>query len=165
MLTRFQRLESLLTRLALGLAMAGMAAMAGLAFYQVVTRFVLGAPSTWSEVAARSAMIWTVFLGAAYAFRSGAMIAVDVIFQIARGRLRLVLQTLAALLTLGLLLLLVWQGLLMTQRVGRQSLAGLDISIAWIYAALPVGAAFALFALLSRLIDVWRGTADEEAPP
>ena len=51
---------------------------ASLALYQVITRFVFASPSTWSEVITRSAMIWSVFLGVAVAFRHGAMISVEI---------------------------------------------------------------------------------------
>ena len=73
----FLRLERITTTLALWLAIALLVISVSLGFYQVVTRFVFDSPSTWSEVAARSVMIWCVFLGAAPTFRIGAMMAVE----------------------------------------------------------------------------------------
>lgn len=152
----FQRLEAYTTRLSFGLAMLGLALMAAATFFQVVTRFVFNAPSAWSEVAARSIMIWTVYLGMAAAFRAGAMIAVDFVLQITPPRLRIYMHSIATLLCGLFLGLLLWQGILMTERVSNQALAGLPLSIAWIYAALPTGAFFALLALISRWIDIAR---------
>ncbi len=45
----------------------------------------------------------------------------------------------------------------MAIRVQSQMLAGLGISIAWAYAAMPVGAGFTLIAVVTRLIAQIRG--------
>lgn len=156
MIKAFQRFEAWATKLAFWGAMVGLLLMTLAAFFQVVTRFVLGDPSTWSEVAARSVMIWSVFLGIAAAFRAGAMIAVDFFVQLTPPKLRILMHTAITIFSALLLALLVWEGILMSGRVANQKLAGLDFSIAWVYAALPVGAAFGLLALISRWIDLVR---------
>lgn len=48
--------------------------------------------------------------------------------------------------------ILFWQGWAMTERVANQNLAALDISIAWAYAALPVGSVFIIIATLACMI-------------
>ncbi|TQV81986.1 TRAP transporter small permease [Denitrobaculum tricleocarpae] len=153
----FLRVEDFTTGLALRLAIAFLVLAAGLALYQVVTRFAFGAPSTWSEVITRSAMIWSVFLGVAVAFRHGAMISVDVIQNALPPRLGLGLFLLANIGSLIFFAVLLWQGWLMTLRVVPQSLAALEISIAWVYAALPVGSAFILVAVLAAIVRALQG--------
>ncbi len=130
---------------------------ASLAFYQVVTRFAFGAPSTWSEVITRSAMIWSVFLGVAVAFRHGAMIAVEVIQNLLSYRLGLALFILANVGSLIFFAVLLWQGWLMTLRVIPQNLAALELSIAWVYAALPVGSIFILVSILASMVRAVQG--------
>lgn len=147
----FLALERRVTRVALELSIVALAAIVVLTFYQVVTRFVFGHPSAWSEVAARSVMMWMVFMGLAAAFRQGAMIAVDFLIDVGPKPLRLVLLVVIAIASLAFLALLVWYGAAMAMRVQRQNLAGLEISIAWVYAALPVGAAFAVPGVIARL--------------
>ena len=51
-------------------------------------------------------------------------------------------------LTLTFFAILFWQGWSMTERVMGQKLAALEISIAWVYAALPVGSVFIFIAVL-----------------
>lgn len=153
----FLRLEGLTTRIALLLAMLCLVVAAALALYQVTARFVFGNPSTWSEVITRSAMIWSVFLGVAPAFREGTMIAVEVVQRALPPRLGLALYQLSMTLTLVFFSILFWQGWAMTERVMRQKLAALDISIAWVYAALPVGSVFILIAVLGCMIRAARG--------
>jgi TRAP-type C4-dicarboxylate transport system permease small subunit len=156
MISAFLGLERFLTGFVHNLAALMLAVAVSLSFYQVITRFVFGHPSVWSEVAARSVMIWFVFLGAAAAFRMGAMIAVELIYRLLPRRLLVPVYSLVTLLTLLALLILAWQGYKMTLRVQPQTLAGIWISIAWVYAAIPVGSAFCIVAVLARFVEVLR---------
>ena len=146
------RLEDLTTGLALRASAAFLVVAASLALYQVVTRFVFDAPSTWSEVVTRSAMVWSVFLGVAVAFRHGAMISVEIVQTALPRRAGLALFVLANGMSLLFFGILAWQGVLMTLRVMPQQLSALDISIAWVYAALPVGSLFVMIAVAAATI-------------
>ena len=146
--------ESWLTQLVLGVAMVGVALMAGFTCYQVVMRFVVGQPSVWSEVLVRSVMIWTVYLGAAAAFREGAVIAAEVLMRnvpVAFGR---ALQIFAGVTSFVFLSILVWTGWQMVQRTALQQLAGLEIPISWVYLALPIGGTLAALAVLVRTSEL-----------
>ncbi len=154
----FLRLEDLTTGLALRLSMTFLVIAAALALYQVLTRFVFGHPSTWSEVITRAAMVWSVFLGTAPAFRYGAMISVDIVQQMLPPRVGLGLYVVANLLSAAFFAVLFWQGWAMTLRVMNQKLAALEVSIAWAYAALPVGAVFTVIAIVACIL---RGVGGE----
>lgn len=153
----FLKFESITTRLALWAATGFLLIAAALAMYQVTTRFAFGRPSTWSEVITRSAMIWSVFLGVAPAFREGTMIALEFIQTALPRKLGLALYMFSLVLTLAFFAILFWQGWAMTERVAHQTLAALQISIAWVYAALPVGSGFILIAVLGCMIRAARG--------
>lgn len=152
MVELFLRFERLTTRIALLVAIAMLIISVTLGFYQVVTRFVLDAPSTWSEVISRSSMIWCVFLGAAAGFRGGFMMSVEVIYKLLPARRLIWLEVFVALCCLIVFVVLIQYGTSMTLRVRTQMLSGLEVSIAWAYAAMPVGAGFALIAVLARLL-------------
>lgn len=156
-MTLFLRLEAMTTRIALWLAIVFLLTAAALATYQVAARFVFGKPSTWSEVITRSAMIWSVLLGVAPAFREGTMIAVEIIQRSLPPRLGLWLYQTSMTLTLVFFSVLFWQGWAMVERVARQNLAALDVSIGWVYAALPVGSVFILIAVLGCMTRAARG--------
>lgn len=119
-------------------------------FFQVVSRFVLHSPLDWSEVLTRAVIIWAVLLGVALAFRQGAMISVDFLRQRLRGTYRRVLEHIIHTICFVFLVFLAWVGGQMTYRVRFQTVAGLDISISWIYLAIPVGAGLAALAVLLR---------------
>ncbi|MCP1634501.1 TRAP transporter small permease [Kerstersia gyiorum] len=123
------------------------------AFYQVITRFVLQAPSDWSEILTRAVLIWTVMLGISLAFRHGAMISVEMLRERLTGRPRRILEWVLALICAGFLLFLAWIGGQMTHRVRFQSMPSLDISISWIYLSIPVGTPLAAIAVFARLFD------------
>ncbi|MDW7746266.1 TRAP transporter small permease [Halomonas sp.] len=168
MLQLFLRIERQTTRLALLGAVLMLIVSVTLGFYQVLTRFVFDAPSTWSEVISRSAMIWCVFLGAAAGFRGGFMMSVEVIYRLVPGRRLVWLEVLIALCCSIVLVVLIYFGTAMMLRVRSQMLSGLEVSIAWAYAAMPVGASFALVAVLARLLAQASGLeaigpANEEA--
>lgn len=152
----FLKFEDLTTGIALRLSMLFLVIATSLALYQVTTRFVFGHPSTWSEVITRSAMVWSIFTGVAVAFRHGSMIAVEIIQRMLPPRLGLTLYLLASSLSVIFFAILFWQGWSMTLRVMRQKLAALEISIAWVYAALPVGAVFTIIAILACMLRAWQ---------
>lgn len=154
MIRVFLRLERVVTRVVHNVAALMLAASVTLSFYQVITRFVFGHPSVWSEVAARSIMIWFVFLGSAAAFRAGAMIAVELVYRLVPRRLLVPLYGVVTVFTLIFFALLAWQGYKMSLRVQTQTLAGIWISIAWVYAAVPVGSIFGMVAVLARFFEV-----------
>lgn len=146
------RFERQLTRLAMVVAVVMLVVSVSFSFYQVLTRFVFNAPSTWSEVAARTAMIWCVFMAAAATFRGGYMMAVEAIYKVVPGRLVPVLEVAIVLCCLLVLAVLIHFGILMTQRVSNQTMSGMNVSMAYAYAAIPVGAGFAMVAVLARLL-------------
>jgi TRAP-type C4-dicarboxylate transport system permease small subunit len=127
------------------------AATAGI--FQVITRFVLSEPSVWSEALTRTLLIWMVYLGIMSAFRQGAMVSVDLALRSARGWFAPALRAAIALACIGLLAITGWFGYQMTLRVQFQNLAGLEISIAWAYAALPIGASLTILAVLANWLD------------
>lgn len=102
-------------------------------------------------------MIWSVFLGVAVAFRHGAMISVDVIQNVLPRRIGLALFLIANLASLLFFAILFWQRWLMTARVVPQRLAALEVSIAWVYAALPVGSVFIMVAIVAVIARALRG--------
>ncbi|EWH00899.1 TRAP transporter small permease [Halomonas sp. BC04] len=152
MVSLFLRLEHQLTRLAMLMAVAMLIVSVTLGFYQVLTRFLFNAPSTWSEVASRTAMIWCVFLAAAATFRGGYMMAVEAIYKVMPQRLMLLLEIVIVCCCLLVLAVLIHFGIQMTMRVSNQTMSGMNISMSWAYAAIPTGASFAIVAVIARIL-------------
>ena len=125
-----------------------------LGIWQVGTRFLFSQPSTWTEELMRRLLIWMVMLGAAVAFRHGALISVDLMLRTAKGKWRTFVNGLITLLSLVLLGVLIWYGIDLVWRIRFQTWASLDfLSMGWAYAAIPVGSVFCIIGLLAHLFD------------
>ncbi len=139
--------------LSLNAACALLALVSLLGLWQVVSRFVLSQPSTWTEEVMRRLLIWMVMLGIVAAFRRGALVSVDLMLRVSRGVWHTAVRTLITGVSLSFLAVLLWYGCELVWRVRFQTFASMGLSIGWGYAALPTGAALAIVAVLAHHID------------
>jgi TRAP-type C4-dicarboxylate transport system permease small subunit len=146
-------LDRHLSNLALNLACVLLALISCLGMWQVLTRFVLSQPSTWTEEAMRRLLIWCVMLGVVAAFRRGALVSVDLMLRMSRGLWLRVVRLTITMSSLAFLGVLLWFGINLAWRVRFQTFASMEMSMAWAYAALPVGAALAIVAVLAQHVD------------
>ncbi len=145
--------DRICTGLATLLASAALVIAVLAGFWQVVARFATETPSIWSEALVRTALVWMAFLGLAAALRTGALVSIDVVHRHSRGAFRRALEAAALACNLSLMGVLLWFGWIMAGRVQFQEMAGLEVSMSWGYAALPVGAAFAMLGALGHFLD------------
>lgn len=146
-------LDRLLTGLSLHLASLLLVIISCLGLWQVIARFVLSQPSTWTEEVMRRLLIWCVMLGVVVAIRQGSLISVDLMLSRARGTWRRTVRAIVACTTLGFLATIAWYGISLAWRVRFQTFASIDISIAWAYAAVPTGAALGMIATIANWLD------------
>lgn len=146
-------LDRRLTSAALALACTLLAVICCLGMWQVISRFVLSQPTSWTEELMRRMLIWCVMLGTVAAFRHGALVSVDLMLRTATGAWRSVVRHVITGAGLAYLAVLLWFGIDLTWRVRFQTFAGTELSMAWAYAALPVGAALCLVAVLAHHFD------------
>lgn len=150
----FLRVERGSTALATMMACAMLAAAAGMGLWQIITRFVIEQPAEWTEVLIRFSLIWMVFFGVPLAFRTGAMVSVDVLHRLSGARMRRVLETLVALAALVLVAVIIVVGWQYAVRGRVQSVAGLEgVSMFWAYVAMPVGGVFSALAIVGNWLD------------
>jgi len=124
-----------------------------LGIWQVISRFVLSQPSTWTEESMRRLLIWCVMLGIVVAFRRGALVSVDLMVRVAKGTWLRVVRSLITGVSLTFLGVLLWFGINLVWRVRSQTFASMELSMGWAYAALPVGAALSIIAVLANHAD------------
>ena len=153
MRTLLMRADRLLTGLALNLACVLLAVICVLGMWQVLARFVFSQPSVWTEESMRRLLIWCVMLGVVAAFRHGALVSVDLMLRLSRGAWQRVVRTLITAASLAFLAVLIWFGTSLAWRVRFQTFASMELSMAWAYAALPVGALLAVVAVLAHHAD------------
>lgn len=151
------------TTAATATAVAALVVAVAAGFWQVLTRFIFQDPATWSEALVRLALIWMCYIGLAGCFRAGALVSIDLAQRMSTGRLRRYIETLALASSLTLLAAMLWYGWAMAERVRFQNLAGLDVSISWGYAAIPIGAAFCVISVIAHYFDPSRRNEELES--
>ena len=146
-------LDRRLTDLALHLGCLLLAVISMLGLWQVITRFVLSQPSSWTEEVMRRLLIWCVMLGVVVAIRHGAMVSVDLMLRVSKGAWKSIVRFVIWLSTSAFLATILWFGVSLSWRVRFQTFASMDVSMGWAYAALPAGAALGLIAVLAHYLD------------
>lgn len=142
-----------LTGLAMHLACGLLAVVSLLGLWQVLTRFVLSQPSSWTEELMRRLLVWCVMLGVVVAFRQGSLVSVDLMLQLSRGAFQRFVRGLILVVSLAFLAVIVRYGVDLAWRVRFQTFASMELSMAWAYAALPVGALMSMLAVVAHHLD------------
>jgi len=152
-------LASLVGALDRGLRIVAALCLAGLFLLmlaQVALRYTaLGVPA-FAEELARYAMVWMALLATAVAVREGSHIRVDFVplaLGMAAPILGRALEALLDALTLGICLVIFWQGLDIVSFAAGQRSDGLRIPLSWPYGAMPVAFGLAAILALARLFE------------
>lgn len=127
--------------------------------WQVITRWVLQDPSSYTEELARYLLIWIGLLGAAYAAGQNLHLAIDILPMklagAARHRLEIVIQVIVFLFALGVMVIGGLRLATLTLRFGQIS-AALGLPLGYVYMAIPLSGALIMFYSASDTIAHWR---------
>lgn len=139
------------------LCVAAFVVMVALAAAAVFFRFVVNSSLAFPEEVVRYLFVWMVFLGSAVAFRRNMHAAVEMVVNWMPQWLRHIVLTLANLLCIVFFLVLIVYGIRIVKLVYPQESPALEISMSYVYAAVPVGAAFLLLYALEAFIGGVQG--------
>lgn len=149
----FLLLERALSAIIIRVACVLLGVASTLGILQVLSRFIFNQPLAWSEVLIRIVIIWMVMFGVVIAFREGAQVSVDLMYRLS-GRYQRPLHCLITLISVLFLGVIIWYGIDIAWRVRFQEIAGLEfLPMSIGYAALPVGATFAIIAVIANYLD------------
>jgi TRAP-type C4-dicarboxylate transport system permease small subunit len=132
---------------------------------QVIVRFVLplvgfNASAAWTEEVARFSMIWTVFLGAAWALRHGELIALDLLTHAVPRALGMAIKVLAYLACAAFAILLVILGLEFAEIGEIERSPVLGLSKWYVFMSLPIGAGLMVMNIVGFLLACWLDGSD-----
>ncbi len=137
--------------------------------WQVVTRFVLGDPSSWTEELATFLMIWVGLLGASVALKRGAHLGIDYFVSGLSPRKRIGTEVLVFAITGAFsLLVLVGGGVSLVREVlaRGQTSPALGLKMGYVYLALPISGFFlTLYSvefLIERIVALIKGVPVSE---
>lgn len=129
-----------------------LAAMALIIFANVVLRYTTSQSIEWAEEVARYLMVWLTFLGAGPVLRYGGHIAVENLQDSLPPRAAVALRMCIAALLFAFFVFMVVFGAMYVERAQYQMTPTTQISMGWVYAAMPVGGVLLLlhFGLVLR---------------
>lgn len=109
--------------------------------WQVISRYLLGEASSFSEEVARYLLIWIGLLGSAYAYRRKMHLAFDLLTGKATGKIKywmeLVIHSFIIFFSVIVLMMGGWYLVQLVWELNQLS-ASLQISLAYVYFALPL---------------------------
>ena len=151
--TAFLAIERVTTRAVTLFACAALAMAAGLACYQIVMRYIVRQSTAWTEPVLQLAIIYMVYLGIAVTFRRGALVSIDLLQSLAKGRFATALRWFILICILVLLGHMLWYGWAMAARAQANIHPTLGISMMWAFLSIPVGSVFAMLAVIAHHLD------------
>jgi TRAP-type transport system small permease protein len=159
----FGRIFSRILEIVIALLLAGMIAVG---FAAVVARFLLSEYVSlyWAEEVIRYSFIWSVFLVSPLVIRRGANLELDIFVQWVSPRTRRGIAMVNSAVILLFLGVLIYQGAVMVRVNVSQLSSALEISMAWIYLAVPVGGLLMLGEYLGVVIRLFRHGPETAAP-
>ncbi len=142
-----------MTRLLAGIATVLLSVMALLVLYQVFTRYVLNSPAAFTEELVRYFLIWTGFIGAAYAFVTREHMCMVLVRDSLSPAARRVLMTAIDVLILAFAVFVITIGgfkLALSAKKVFSALLGIPRSL--VYAMAPVSG---LFIIAAQIINIY----------
>jgi TRAP-type C4-dicarboxylate transport system permease small subunit len=127
--------------------------MISVTFAQVLCRYVLRSPLPWSEELARYCFVWIVFLGATLGLERGVHIGVDILTILLPPWAQQWLTRVTQILILIFTLVIIAASIPVLDANRLQFSPALDIQMAKVYLAIPLGMAVMAILLLGKLVE------------
>jgi len=135
--------------------------------WQVATRYLLGAASSYTEEIARFLLIWIGLLGSAYAYRKNLHLAFDYFSDKVKGVrkkwLGIFIHSMIAIFTLLVLVIGGSYLVYLTWELNQVS-AAIQIKLAYVYSVLPLSGILIMFYSAVFIKDIWKGKSEEKTP-
>lgn len=116
--------------------------------WQVISRYVLAHPSSFTDEIAGYLLVWVGLLGAAYVAGEKEHLAIDLLLQRSKGRTRMVIEMIIYTITgLFVLFVLVIGGanLVYTRFLLHVTSASLELNLGYVYLVLPISGILTLY--------------------
>jgi TRAP-type C4-dicarboxylate transport system permease small subunit len=128
-------------------------------FYAVVMRYGFHRPPAWSIELTRFLFLWMVMFGAVLVTREKSHIEITFLSDLLPPRIRKVWLALVRLAMLCFCAVMVYYGVRILPIVGQANTPTLNLSMGWLYAAVPSGA----FLMGLYLLKTYHSVAPEES--
>ena len=146
-------IKKVLAKLLAGIATILLSVMTILVLYQVFTRYILNSPAAFTEELVRYFLIWTGFIGAAYAFLTRQHMSLVLILDKLTTAKRRMLMAIIDILILVFAIFVITIGgfkLAMSARKVYSALLGIPRSL--VYAMAPISG---IFIIIAQFINIY----------
>ncbi len=145
-----------------------LAAMLVVIMLQVMSRYVFNSSLSWTEELSKSLMVWSAFLVAPWALRTGANVGVDMFLEAMPSRARFFIELVVSALILWIIFILFRESVGFVARGLQSRMATLPVTTGYVYLIVPVSlGAMALAGaevFLRQLRELMSGASDPAAP-
>lgn len=137
--------------------------MTSLVLWQVITRYLLNNPSTFTEELVIIILIWTSFLGTAFAFGSRQHMALIFLKEKLQGKKRIILEVfIDVLVLLFAVIILIFGGKAITEGVFSIKTPILGISKGLVYISTLISGIIIVFYQIINIIEDFKMTGNQE---
>ncbi len=133
----------------------------------VFTRYVLKFTFIWAEEIAVIGFVWTIFLGAAGAFKHKMLMGVDFLLQITKGKMRALVELISNLFVFVVAIAMCSMSFIYVIN-SKKITAALQISYKWLNVAIPLSfmmiSLYAIINLVHNILRLAGKSADKTVP-
>lgn len=131
-------------------------------FSQVVARFILNMPLSWTEEISRHIMIWMAFIATSVAYRHGAHLSIDLLATSLKPKARLVLRIFFLVIIIGFLVFMVRYGIELTQKTVNQRSSSLQYRMSYVYLVVPTSGVIMIIFSIEKIINLLKRKEGDE---
>lgn len=155
----FNKVLERIQEIFVGVMMAGMTIMISL---QIIFRYIVLKPISWSEEAARYMMVWAIYVGAALAVKRGKHMAVNFFVSKAPPKQRKIIMALSNLIFITFCLFMLKQGFMVIGhllRLGQVS-AAIGLPMYFVYLAPIISFSLMCLHLIIQIYQIITGKVE-----
>jgi TRAP-type C4-dicarboxylate transport system permease small subunit len=134
--------------------------MTSIVFVAVIFRYGLNDALPWSEEIAKFFMVWLTFLAAPVGLSRGSHVAIETLSSYLGGRPRQVVQAFVFMSIIALMVIFVKEGTFLTWNARIQRHSTVDLSILYVYMAMPIGCAATALVAFEYFLGACKGIID-----
>lgn len=132
-----------------------MALMVIVVTWQVITRYILNSPSSYTEELSTYLLIWISLLGAAWALRNRAHLGIDILTRKLEGRAKIVSQLIIYTAVIAFAVIVFVYGgsrLVFTTLYLNQLSAAFKVPVGYVYTVIPISGMLMIYYAIDALV-------------
>lgn len=130
-----------------------MSAVVIVVLLQIVFRFIIQKPLSWSEELSRYIFIWIVYLGGYLCTKSNSHLGITYFVDILPVKVRKIVKLVANIFLIVYMAIVIYYGFILSFRVMGQPSAVLRVPMGIVYMAIPLGMTFMLLRLIFNFYE------------